>query len=69
VQGDQIRAALAASAKLIRHYWHMGLSIAVAQKQQGWGQAVTPRLAIELQTEFPEMHGFSEGNIGRMVAF
>jgi predicted nuclease of restriction endonuclease-like (RecB) superfamily len=39
------------------------------QQQQGWGAAVIPRLAGELQNELPEVKGFSERNIKRMLAF
>ncbi len=39
------------------------------QRQRGWGAAVIPRLASELRNELPEMKGFSERNIKRMLAF
>jgi predicted nuclease of restriction endonuclease-like (RecB) superfamily len=69
VRSTQVRAALAASAELIGLYWHVGSLIARAQTDEGWGQAVIPRLAGDLQKEFPDTQGFSERNIGRMIAF
>jgi hypothetical protein len=39
------------------------------QRQEGWGTAVIPRLARELHNELPEEKGYSERNIGRMIAF
>ena len=69
VRTTQVRAALAASAELIGLYWHVGSMIARAQSDEGWGQAVIPRLASDLQKEFPDTQGFSERNIGRMIAF
>lgn len=69
VRSTQVRAALAASAELIGLYWHVGSMIARAQSDEGWGQAVIPRLASDLQKEFPDTQGFSERNIGRMIAF
>jgi predicted nuclease of restriction endonuclease-like (RecB) superfamily len=69
VRSTQVRAALAASAELIGLYWHVGSLIARAQTDEGWGQAVIPRLAVDLQKEFPDTQGFSERNIGRMIAF
>ena len=39
------------------------------QRREGWGAAVIPRLAQELNNELPEVKGFSERNIGRMIAF
>lgn len=65
----QIRAAVAASAEMIRLYWQIGSAIAEAQTREGWGKAVIPRLAADLHEEFPDLQGFSERNIGRMVAF
>lgn len=37
--------------------------------REGWGKAVIPRLAKDIHNEMPEVKGFSERNIGRMVAF
>jgi predicted nuclease of restriction endonuclease-like (RecB) superfamily len=39
------------------------------QRREGWGAAVIPRLAKELINELPELKGFSERNIKRMLAF
>ena len=39
------------------------------QRVEGWGAAVILRLARELKNELPEEKGFSERNIGRMIAF
>jgi predicted nuclease of restriction endonuclease-like (RecB) superfamily len=38
-------------------------------KNEGWGKAIIPKLAADLQTEFPEVSGFSERNLGYMVRF
>ena len=57
------------NAELVRLYWDIGRMIDGRQRRQGWGQAVIPRLARELRNELPEIKGFSERNIGRMIAF
>lgn len=41
----------------------------VRHKLEGWGSGVIPRLAMELKNELPDLKGFSERNIGRMIAF
>ena len=69
VRSTQVRAALAASAELIGLYWHIGCLIAGQQETEGWGTGVIPRLAADLQAEFPETGGFSERNLKRMIAF
>lgn len=69
IQSAQTRAVLAANAELVRLYWDIGRLIAGRQKSEGWGAAVIPRLARELHNELPELKGFSERNIGRMISF
>ena len=67
-QGQQ-RAALSVNAELILTYWDVGRMIAERQSMKGWGAGVIPRLALDLKNDLPEQKGFSERNIGRMIAF
>lgn len=60
---------LAVNTELVRLYWDIGRIINERQKKEGWGAAVIPRLARELHNELPDLKGFSERNIGRMIAF
>ncbi len=69
IEQAQTRAAFAVNAELVRLYWDIGRLIDRRQQQEGWGAAVIPRLASELRNELPEEKGFSERNIGRMIAF
>lgn len=69
IRTAQVKAALAANAELVLLYWQMGQRIAEMQAKEGWGAGVIPRLAADLHAEFPEMRGFSERNIGRMIRF
>lgn len=69
IQTAQTRAILAVNAELVRLYWDIGRIIDERQQREGWGAAVIPRLARELHNELPELKGFSERNIGRMIAF
>jgi predicted nuclease of restriction endonuclease-like (RecB) superfamily len=69
IQQAQTRAVLSANAELVRLYWDIGRMIDQRQEREGWGAAVIPRLARELRNELPEIKGFSERNIGRMIAF
>jgi predicted nuclease of restriction endonuclease-like (RecB) superfamily len=69
IQLAQTQAVLAVNAELVRLYWDIGRIIDARQKAEGWGAAVIPRLAAELKNELPELKGFSERNIGRMIAF
>lgn len=69
IQASQVRAVLAVNSELVRLYWDIGRMIDQRQKREGWGTGVIPRLAAELKNELPEIKGFSERNIGLMIAF
>jgi predicted nuclease of restriction endonuclease-like (RecB) superfamily len=69
IQKAQTRAVLAVNAQLVGLYWDIGRIIHERQQRKGWGVAVIPRLASELHNELPQIKGFSERNIGRMIAF
>jgi len=59
----------AANRELLLLYGDVGRLIRDRQTDEGWGTGVIPRLSADLRTAFPELQGFSERNIGRMVAF
>jgi len=65
----QIRAMQAVNAELVKVYWDIGRMIDVRQQEEGWGAGVIPRLARELRNDMPEIKGFSERNLDRMIAF
>lgn len=65
----QTKATLAANAELIFMYWDIGQLIFQRQQEQGWSAAVIPKLSKDLKNELPELKGFSERNLGRMLAF
>ena len=69
IQIAQTRAVLAVNNELVRLYWDIGRIIDQRQKREGWGTAVIPRLAMELKNELPDLKGFSERNIKRMLMF
>lgn len=69
IRQAQIKATLSANAEMIQMYWDIGRMILERQQREGWGAAVIPRLSRDLNNEMPEVKGFSERNIGRMIAF
>ena len=69
IRQSQVRAILSVNAELIRLYWDIGRILEGRQEREGYGKAVIPRLARDLHNEIPEVKGFSERNIGRMIAF
>ena len=69
IQTAQTRAMFSVNAELVRLYWDIGRMIEDRQQREGWGASVIPRLSAELRNELPEIKGFSERNIKRMLAF
>src|SRR5205814_6849482 len=65
----QIKAALAANAQLVLHYWEIERDILASQKREGWGAKVIDRLASDLQREFLKLSGYSARNLKYMRAF
>ena len=62
-------AARAVNHELVLLYWDIDRGIVEKQQTAGWGDAVVERLAADLRAEFPDMRGFSVGNIWRMRQF
>jgi len=69
IQHARLRAVLAVNTEMILLYWQTGKMIAERQQQEGWSAKVIPRLAADLKQEFSDLKGFSERNLGRMLAF
>ncbi len=69
IQAAQTKAVLAVTSELVQLYWDIGRMIDARLKLEGWGAGVIPRLASELKNEMPELKGFSERNLDRMIAF
>ncbi|MAT39127.1 MAG: hypothetical protein CL946_05950 [Ectothiorhodospiraceae bacterium] len=62
-------AALAVNRELIFLYWHIGRTIHLKQRDEGWGTRIIERLAGDLKREIPDRKGFSAGNLNRMIQF
>ncbi len=69
IRAAQVKAAFAANREMLAMYWDVGRMIKMRQQSEGWGTAVIPRLARDIRNELPAVKGFSERNIGRMIAF
>ena len=68
VREAQYQALKAVNVHLINLYWELGRAIAEKQ-EMGWGKNIVPTLSKELQVEFPNMEGFSAGNLWLMAQF
>jgi predicted nuclease of restriction endonuclease-like (RecB) superfamily len=69
IRRAQVKATLSANAEMILMYWDIGRMIHERQQHEGWGTKVIPRLSLDIRNELPEVKGFSERNLKRMIAF
>ena len=69
IRHGQTLAVMSANAEMIGTYWDVGKMINDRQKLEGWGAAVIPRLSRDIHNELPDIKGFSERNIKRMLSF
>jgi len=59
----------AVNRELILMYWEIGKYISEKVKVAGWGKSIVTDFARFLQTERPDIKGFSASNIWRMRQF
>ena len=69
IRQAQTRAVMSASAEMIMMYWDIGRMVEERQHLEGWGAAVIPRLSRDIHNDLPEIKGFSERNLKRMIRF
>lgn len=67
IQTARLQAGRAVNRELVMLYWDIGRGIVEKQQVAGWGEAVVERLASDLRAAFPDMRGFSNPNVWRMV--
>jgi len=69
IRQAQVKATFSANTEMIMMYWDVGRMIHERQQQEGWSASIIPHLSRDLRNELPEVKGFSERNLGRMLAF
>ena len=69
IRCGQFKAAQSVNTELIQMYWDIGHILHERQRQQGWGAGIIPKLARDIVNELPEVKGFSERNLKRMLRF
>jgi predicted nuclease of restriction endonuclease-like (RecB) superfamily len=69
IKQSRTNAIRAVNAELINLYWNIGEHISKKIEQSEWGDSVVTELANFIQTQEPEIKGFSDKNIWRMKQF
>ena len=69
IKQSRTNAIKAVNAELINLYWNIGEHISKKIEQSEWGDSVVTELANYIQSQEPEIKGFSDKNIWRMKQF
>lgn len=69
IKQSRSNAIKAVNAELINLYWNIGEHISKKIQQSEWGDSVVTELANFIQSQEPEIKGFSDKNIWRMKQF
>jgi predicted nuclease of restriction endonuclease-like (RecB) superfamily len=69
IRQSQIKATMSVNSEMLALYWDVGRLIHQRQNEKGWGAKIIPQLSKDIRNELPELKGFSERNIKRMLAF
>lgn len=69
IKQSRTNAIKAVNVELINLYWNIGEYISKKIEQSEWGDSVVTELANFIQTQEPEIRGFSDKNIWRMKQF
>ena len=69
IKQARFNALRAVNTELITLYWSIGEFICKKIEQSEWGESVVTELAKFIQTNDPEIKGFSDKNIWRMKQF
>ena len=69
IKQSRTNAIKAVNTELINLYWNIGEHISNKIENSEWGDSVVTELANFIQTQEPEIKGFSDKNIWRMKQF
>ena len=66
IQSAQLKAAVSVNQTLLQLYWDLAARIIARQQVSVWGDGILGQISHDLQTEFPDMKGFSVRNLKYM---
>jgi len=69
IEQSRVNAFRAVNHEFISMYWNVGEYISKKVKDSGWGKSVVAEFAEFVQTERPDIKGFSASNVWRMRQF
>lgn len=66
IQSAQLKAAVSVNQTMLQLYWDLAERIIARQRASAWGDGILGQISHDLQSEFPDMKGFSLRNLHYM---
>ena len=66
IQSAQLKAAVSVNQTMLQLYWDLAERIIARQQASAWGDGILGQISHDLQSEFPDMTGFSLRNLHYM---
>lgn len=66
IQSAQLKAAVLVNQTMLQLYWDLAERIIARQQASAWGDSILVQISHDLQSEFPDMKGFSLRNLHYM---
>ncbi len=66
IQSAQLKAAVSVNQTMLQLYWDLAERIIARQQASAWGDGILVQISHDLQSEFPDMKGFSVRNLKYM---
>ncbi len=66
IQSAQLKAAVSVNQAMLQLYWDLAERIIARQQASAWGDGILVQISHDLQSEFPDMKGFSVRNLKYM---
>lgn len=62
----QVKAAVKVNSEQLLFNWQLGRDLVTLKAEEKWGKGVVEQVSLDLQSEFPDVKGFSARNLWNM---
>ena len=62
----QIKAAVKVNSEQLYFNWQLGRDLVIRKAEETWGSGIVEQVSLDLQSEFPDVKGFSARNLWNM---
>ena len=62
----QIKAAVKVNSEQLYFNWQLGRDLVMRKAEETWGSGIVEQVSLDLQSEFPDVKGFSARNLWNM---